>query len=84
MALKQVLETREIGARIGAQDNAYIHPEPTSRSGFARIHLKSQMSFSVDSIDHIVLNVKDVEACATWYVRVLSLERVDLDRKSVV
>ena len=34
------------------------------------------MSFSVDSIDHIVLNVKDVEASAAWYARVLGLRRV--------
>jgi catechol 2,3-dioxygenase-like lactoylglutathione lyase family enzyme len=35
------------------------------------------MSFSIDSIDHIVLNVKDVEASAAWYVRALGLERAD-------
>ena len=35
------------------------------------------MSFSVDSIDHIVLNVKDAEASAAWYARVLGLSRVD-------
>jgi len=35
------------------------------------------MSFSIHSIDHIVLNVKDVEASAVWYVRVLGLVRVD-------
>jgi catechol 2,3-dioxygenase-like lactoylglutathione lyase family enzyme len=35
------------------------------------------MSFSIDSIDHIVLNVKDVEAAAAWYARVLCLERID-------
>ena len=35
------------------------------------------MSFSIDSIDHIVLNVKDVEASAAWYARVLGLMRVD-------
>ena len=34
------------------------------------------MSFSVDSIDHIVLNVKDAEASAAWYARVLGLRRV--------
>jgi len=35
------------------------------------------MSFSIDSIDHIVLNVKDVEATAAWYARALGLQRVD-------
>jgi catechol 2,3-dioxygenase-like lactoylglutathione lyase family enzyme len=35
------------------------------------------MSFSIDSIDHIVLNVKDVESSAAWYVSALGLERVD-------
>src|SRR5262249_43045859 len=35
------------------------------------------MSFSIDSIDHLVLNVKDAEATAAWYARVLGLERVN-------
>ncbi|HEY1997040.1 VOC family protein [Paraburkholderia sp.] len=40
------------------------------------------MSFSLDSIDHIVLNVADVEASAAWYVRVLGMQRVDFDSRS--
>jgi catechol 2,3-dioxygenase-like lactoylglutathione lyase family enzyme len=33
------------------------------------------MRFTVDRIDHIVLNVKDVEIAAAWYLRVLGMER---------
>jgi catechol 2,3-dioxygenase-like lactoylglutathione lyase family enzyme len=40
------------------------------------------MSFSIDSIDHLVLNVTDVEASAAWYVRVLGMQRVDFDSRT--
>ena len=33
------------------------------------------MRFTVDRLDHIVLNVADVEITATWYQRVLGMER---------
>jgi catechol 2,3-dioxygenase-like lactoylglutathione lyase family enzyme len=33
------------------------------------------MRFTVDRIDHIVLNVSDVEIAASWYQRVLGMER---------
>jgi catechol 2,3-dioxygenase-like lactoylglutathione lyase family enzyme len=33
------------------------------------------MRFTVDRIDHLVLNVKDVEITAAWYQRVLGMER---------
>jgi len=33
------------------------------------------MRFTVDRIDHIVLNVADVEITAAWYQRVLGMER---------
>jgi catechol 2,3-dioxygenase-like lactoylglutathione lyase family enzyme len=42
------------------------------------------MSFSIDSIDHIVLNVADVEASAEWYVRVLGMQRIDFDSRTGV
>jgi catechol 2,3-dioxygenase-like lactoylglutathione lyase family enzyme len=35
------------------------------------------MKFTVDRLDHIVLNVKDVEITASWYQRVLGMERED-------
>jgi catechol 2,3-dioxygenase-like lactoylglutathione lyase family enzyme len=35
------------------------------------------MRFTVDRIDHVVLNVKDVEITAAWYQRVLGMERED-------
>lgn len=35
------------------------------------------MRFTVDRIDHIVLNVKDVEITSAWYQRVLGMERED-------
>ena len=31
----------------------------------------------IDRLDHLVINVRDVEASAAWYQRVLGLERVD-------
>jgi catechol 2,3-dioxygenase-like lactoylglutathione lyase family enzyme len=40
------------------------------------------MSFSIDSIDHLVLNVADVEASAAWYVRALGMRRVDFESRS--
>ena len=33
------------------------------------------MRFTVDRIDDIVLNVKDVEISTAWYMRVLGMER---------
>lgn len=35
------------------------------------------MRFSVDRIDHVVINVSDVEIAAAWYQRVLGMERED-------
>lgn len=32
---------------------------------------------TIEAIDHIVFNVRDVEASAAWYARVLGLTRVD-------
>ena len=33
------------------------------------------MRFTIDRIDHLVLNVADVEITAAWYQRVLGMER---------
>ncbi|MDX1886650.1 VOC family protein [Mycolicibacterium sp. 120270] len=33
------------------------------------------MAFSVNRIDHVVLNTGDVDAIAAWYVRVLGMQR---------
>ncbi|HUB14953.1 MAG TPA: VOC family protein [Acetobacteraceae bacterium] len=33
------------------------------------------MRFAIDRIDHLVLNVKDLEITAAWYQRVLGMER---------
>ena len=35
------------------------------------------MRFTVDRIDHIVLNTPDVEIAASWYQRVLGMDRED-------
>jgi catechol 2,3-dioxygenase-like lactoylglutathione lyase family enzyme len=35
------------------------------------------MRFTIDRIDHIVINVKSVEMAAAWYQRVLGMERED-------
>ncbi len=34
------------------------------------------MAVSVDAFDHIVINVRDVEASAAWYERALGMKRV--------
>ena len=39
------------------------------------------MRFTVDRIDHIVLNVTSVEISAAWYQRVLGMEREDFGPK---
>lgn len=33
------------------------------------------MSFAIDRIDHVVLNCRDVDTVANWYVRVLGMRR---------
>jgi catechol 2,3-dioxygenase-like lactoylglutathione lyase family enzyme len=33
------------------------------------------MSFTIDHIDHVVLNTHDVDATVDWYVRVLGMRR---------
>jgi catechol 2,3-dioxygenase-like lactoylglutathione lyase family enzyme len=35
------------------------------------------MRFTIDRIDHIVINCKSVEISAAWYQRVLGMERED-------
>ena len=40
------------------------------------------MRFTIDRIDHFVLNVKDVEITAAWYQRVLGMEREDFGPKN--
>jgi catechol 2,3-dioxygenase-like lactoylglutathione lyase family enzyme len=37
------------------------------------------MALTVDALDHIVINVRDVEAAAAWYQRVLGMTREDFD-----
>ncbi|MCX8256105.1 hypothetical protein RHAL1_01121 [Beijerinckiaceae bacterium RH AL1] len=37
------------------------------------------MPLKVHGLDHIVINVRDVEASAQWYQRVLGVEREDFD-----
>ena len=34
------------------------------------------MSLAVEALDHLVMNVKDVETAAAWYERVLGMKRV--------
>jgi len=36
------------------------------------------MPFTIDALDHLVVNVTDVEAAADWYQRVLGMARQDL------
>ena len=37
------------------------------------------MRFTVDRLDHIVVNCKDVEISASWYQRVLGMEREEFN-----
>ena len=37
------------------------------------------MALTVDALDHLVINVRDVEAAAAWYQRVLGMTREDFD-----
>ena len=34
------------------------------------------MTVTVEALDHLVVNVKDVEVAASWYERVLGMKRV--------
>ncbi|MDT7953947.1 MAG: VOC family protein, partial [Acetobacteraceae bacterium] len=44
------------------------------------------MRFTVDRIDHIVLNCRDVEITASWFQRVLGMEREEFgeDRRTAL
>jgi catechol 2,3-dioxygenase-like lactoylglutathione lyase family enzyme len=37
------------------------------------------MSFVINALDHIVINVTDAEVAADWYARVLGMTRIDFD-----
>lgn len=37
------------------------------------------MSITVTALDHIVINVRNVEVSAAWYARILGMERKDFD-----
>jgi catechol 2,3-dioxygenase-like lactoylglutathione lyase family enzyme len=37
------------------------------------------MPLAVDALDHLVINVRDVEIAAAWYQRVLGMTREDFD-----
>ena len=37
------------------------------------------MALAVDALDHLVINVRDVEVAAAWYQRVLGMTREDFD-----
>jgi catechol 2,3-dioxygenase-like lactoylglutathione lyase family enzyme len=40
------------------------------------------MGFSIDSLDHLVLNVADVEASAAWYARMLGMRRTEFESRT--
>ena len=44
------------------------------------------MRFTVDRLDHIVLNCRDIELAASWYQRVLGMEREEFgpDRRTAL
>jgi|SRR5580698_6512728 catechol 2,3-dioxygenase-like lactoylglutathione lyase family enzyme len=39
------------------------------------------MRFAVDRLDHLVLNCRDLEVTASWYQRVLGMEREEFGRQ---
>jgi catechol 2,3-dioxygenase-like lactoylglutathione lyase family enzyme len=39
------------------------------------------MRFAVDRIDHITLNCRDIDVTASWYQRVLGMEREEFGRQ---
>jgi catechol 2,3-dioxygenase-like lactoylglutathione lyase family enzyme len=39
-----------------------------------------RMRFTVDRLDHVVLTVRDIEISASWYQRVLGMEREEYGR----
>ena len=41
------------------------------------------MRFTVDRLDHIVINCRDVEITASWYQRVLGMEREEFGQSSL-
>lgn len=42
------------------------------------------MRFAVDRLDHLVINCRDIEKMASWYQRVLGMEREDFGSPSRV
>ena len=40
------------------------------------------MRFTVDRLDHAVLTVRDLEISASWYQRVLGMEREEYGRNN--
>lgn len=38
------------------------------------------MRFTVDRLDHLVITVRDIEISASWYQRVLGMERIEYGR----
>ena len=40
------------------------------------------MRFTIDRVDHFVINCKSVEISAAWYQRVLGMEREDFGRQN--
>jgi catechol 2,3-dioxygenase-like lactoylglutathione lyase family enzyme len=55
------------GHPVGPVRNRLLHP----------FTVTNFMSFSIDTLDHLVLNVADVEASAAWYSRVLGMQRIE-------
>jgi catechol 2,3-dioxygenase-like lactoylglutathione lyase family enzyme len=43
-------------------------------------HAEPGMRFTVDRLDHIVINCRDVEITASWYQRLLGMEREEFGR----
>lgn len=46
------------------------------------ITVTKPMSFSVENLDHLVLNVADVETSAAWYARMLGMRRTEFESRT--
>ena len=90
MVLTQPNLAKAAWAGRGRQDDPRLQgaDRPAQRDRDRRLSVADQgrqvkeelvMSLTVDALDHLVINVRDVEVAAAWYQRVLGMTREDFD-----
>ena len=65
----------------GRDNERFARPGKSATPRLSQEREQTGMRFTVDRIDHIVLNVKDVEITSAWYQRVLGMERTNLHKR---